>query len=66
MVFMTNEGWVTVMHQAFDSRGVGLQPKYNSNIAMVVYFIIYMVVAHVFILNLFVGVIIQRFNSMQE
>ena len=25
-----------------------------------------MVVAHVFILNLFVGVIIQRFNSMHE
>ena len=27
MIFMTNEGWVTVMHQAVDSRGVDLQPK---------------------------------------
>ena len=33
---------------------------------MVIYFTVYMVVAHVFILNLFVGVIIERFNSMHE
>ena len=33
---------------------------------MITYFVIYMVVSHVFILNLFVGVIIQRFNSMRE
>ena len=33
---------------------------------MIAYFVTYMVVSHVFILNLFVGVIIQRFNSMRE
>ena len=66
MVFMTNEGWVIVMNQAVDSRGVDLQPKTDHNVVMVVYFIIYMIVSHVFILNLFVGVIIQRFNNMQE
>ena len=43
-----------------------MQPKTDNNPAMVIYFIIYMIVSHVFILNLFVGVIIQRFNSMQE
>ena len=66
MVFMTNEGWVSVMHEAVDSRGIDLQPKVNSNPGYVCYFIIYMVVGHVFIFNLFVGVIIQRFNTMHE
>ena len=51
MVFMTNEGWVIVMNQAVDSRGVDLQPKTDHNVVMVVYFIIYMIVSHVFILN---------------
>ena len=27
MVFMTNEGWVAVMRDGVDSRGVDLQPK---------------------------------------
>mmetsp|Transcript_10266 Transcript_10266/g.12802 ORF Transcript_10266/g.12802 Transcript_10266/m.12802 type:complete len:85 (+) Transcript_10266:154-408(+) len=66
MVFMTNEGWVNVMHEAVDSRGIDLQPKENANPVFILYFIIYMVVSHVFIFNLFVGVIIQRFNSMHE
>ena len=66
VVFMTNEGWVAVMHQAVDSRGINLQPKQNASPHMIAYFVTYMVVCHVFILNLFVGVIIQRFNSMRE
>lgn len=66
MIFMTNENWVTVMYRAVDSRGVDLQPKRNSNIQNIIVFIVYMVVSHVFILNLFVGVIIQRFNSNNE
>ena len=58
MVFMTNEGWVSAMQYAVDSRGVGLQPKANASQYYMLYFVIYMVVSHVFILNLFVGVII--------
>lgn len=63
---MTNEGWVSMMHETVDSRGIDLQPKVDTNPGFVCYFIIYMVVSHVFIFNLFVGVIIQRFNSMHE
>ena len=66
MVFMTNEGWVTVMINAVDSRGPDLQPKVDSNKQYYLYFILYMTVSHVFILNLFVGVIIERFNNMHE
>ena len=58
IVFMTNEGWVNAMHEAVDIRGIDLQPKINANPVIVCYFIIYMIVLHVFFLNLFVGVII--------
>ena len=66
MVFMTNEGWVKVMIQSTDSIGINMQPKRDSNLQFTLYFVVYMIVSHVFILNLFVGVIIQRFNSMHE
>lgn len=66
ITFMTNEGWVTVMHQATDSRGVDLQPKFDARVYMIAYFIIYMIISHVFLLNLFVAVIIEQFNSMNE
>jgi hypothetical protein len=54
------------MHNAVDARGVDLQPKRGHNTFSVVFFVIYMIVSHVFILNLFVGVIIEQFNSNNE
>ena len=65
-VFMTNEGWVAVMQDGVDSRGHDLQPKRENNKAMLLFFITYMIVSNVFILNLFVGVIIEKFNRMHE
>ena len=66
MVFMTNEGWVAVMRDGIDSRGVDLQPKRGNSMWLLFFFITYMIVSHVFILNLFVGVIIEKFNRMHE
>ena len=65
-VFMTNEGWVAVMQDGVDSRGHDLQPKRENNKVMLLFFITYMIVSNVFILNLFVGVIIEKFNRMHE
>ena len=65
-VFMTNEGWVSVLRDGVDSRGHDLQPKRENNKAMLLFFITYMIVSNVFILNLFVGVIIEKFNRMHE
>ena len=58
---MTTEGWLEVMEAGIDSQGVDLQPKYNSNLFMLSFFIIFMIIGSQFIINLFVGVVIDNF-----
>ena len=49
-----------------DSRGVNLQPKENENWLWVFYFIGFMVVGSMFVINLFVGVVIDNFNKIKQ
>lgn len=63
---MTTEGWVSVMYSGIDSRGPNLQPKQNSNIGTIFYFIVFMIIGSQFITNLFVGVVIDNFNTIKE
>ena len=46
--------------------GIGLQPQREAKIWWVFYFIGFIIVGHMFILNLFVGVVIDNFNHMKE
>jgi hypothetical protein len=43
-----------------------MQPKRNYNEVMTVYFIGYMIIGSLFIMNLFVGVVIDNFNKIKE
>ena len=43
-----------------------MQPKKNNTKALVIYFILYMVFGSQFILNLFVGVIMDNFNKIKD
>lgn len=63
---MTTEGWMTVMYNGMDARGVDMQPKANSQAAMALYFIAFMIIGSQFIINLFVGVVIDNFNKIKE
>ena len=62
----TTEGWVEVMNSGVDSRGIGKQPKTNSNTPLISFFIVFMIVGSQFIINLFVGVVIDNFNTIKE
>lgn len=62
----TTEGWVDVMNSGIDSVGIDMQPKYNNNVVAVIYFAAFMVVGSQFVINLFVGVVIDNFNSIKE
>lgn len=62
----TTEGWVDVMNSGIDSVGIDMQPKYNNNVIAVIYFAAFMVVGSQFVINLFVGVVIDNFNSIKE
>lgn len=63
---MTTEGWMAVMYNGIDATGVDKQPKKNNQTAMVVYFVAYMIIGSQFIINLFVGVVIDNFTKIKE
>ena len=60
------EGWTDVMWNGIDSTGIGLAPKIDNNLWYALYFIAFIIVGNMFLLNLFVGVVIDNFNQMKE
>jgi hypothetical protein len=63
---MTGEGWLKVMFYGMDTNGVNMAPIQNVKWYYVIFFCAFMVVATVFLLNLFVGVIIDNFNKIKD
>ncbi|KAM6169898.1 LOW QUALITY PROTEIN: sodium channel protein type 10 subunit alpha [Rhynchocyon petersi] len=62
----TFKGWMDIMYAAVDSREVNLQPKWEDNVYMYLYFVIFIIFGGFFTLNLFVGVIIDNFNQQKK
>ncbi|KAK0177991.1 hypothetical protein PV328_001980 [Microctonus aethiopoides] len=62
----TFEGWMEVMEDAVDARGVDLQPQREANLLAYIYFVIFIVCGSFFTLNLFIGVIIDNFNMLKK
>ena len=63
---MTGEGWLYVMYNGIDHRGPDLEPRRNNQPTWALYFICFMVIGSMFIINLFVGVVIDNFNKIKE
>ncbi|KAF6313448.1 sodium voltage-gated channel alpha subunit 10 [Rhinolophus ferrumequinum] len=62
----TFKGWMDIMYAAVDARGVNLQPKWENNVYMYLYFVVFIIFGGFFTLNLFVGVIIDNFNQQKK
>ncbi|XP_025024892.1 sodium channel protein type 1 subunit alpha [Python bivittatus] len=62
----TFKGWMDIMYAAVDSRKVLEQPKYEDNLYMYIYFVIFIIFGSFFTLNLFIGVIIDNFNQQKK
>ncbi|XP_045110283.1 sodium channel protein 60E-like isoform X5 [Portunus trituberculatus] len=62
----TFEGWMEVMEDAVDCRGIDKQPEREANIYAYIYFVIFIVCGSFFTLNLFIGVIIDNFNALKK
>jgi hypothetical protein len=63
---MTTEGWVDIMTNGIDARGIEKQPKKDNDRAMILYFVIFMVLGSFLIINLFTAVITDNFNKIKE
>ncbi|NXM72660.1 SCN1A protein, partial [Serilophus lunatus] len=62
----TFKGWMDIMYAAIDSRDILQQPKYEDNLYMYLYFVIFIIFGSFFTLNLFIGVIIDNFNQQKK
>lgn len=65
----TTEGWPAVMWAGVDSGMVGRQPTYKNpsgNLGTTFYFIFFLVVGNFFVLNLFVGAVIDNYLDLEE
>ncbi|XP_075685513.1 sodium channel protein type 2 subunit alpha-like isoform X2 [Rhinoderma darwinii] len=62
----TFKGWMDIMYAAVDSRRLEDQPKYEDNLYMYLYFVIFIIFGSFFTLNLFIGVIIDNFNQQKK
>ena len=62
----TTEGWVDIMYAAVDSTGIDMQPIRDYSPGWIYFFIFYTVTSNFLAVNLFVGVVIDNFNSMKK
>jgi hypothetical protein len=62
----TFEGWLDIVEDAMDSRGVDQQPSRDWNQYASIYFVIFIICGSFFTLNLFIGVIIDNFNALKK
>jgi len=63
---ITTEGWIPVMWNGVDATAINRQPERGSQMLAVLYFMAFIIVGSLFVLNLFVGVVINTFNSEKE
>ena len=62
----TLEMWLDVMYDGMDATEKHYQPLENFNPYIGIFFIFFIIVGGLFVLNLFVGVTIDKFNEMRE
>ena len=63
---MTTEGWYEIMISGIDSRGIGLQPKYNHRVLLSIYFLFFVLIGSLIMINLFTATIVDNFNKIKE
>jgi hypothetical protein len=54
------------MYNGIDSTGINMQPVKNNKVFLSLYFISFIVVGNIFILRLFVGIVIDKFNRLKD
>jgi voltage-gated cation channel len=54
------------MYLGVDAVGIDMQPKKNHLPLLSIYFISFIIVGNIFVLNLFVGIVIDKFNRLKD
>uniref|UniRef100_A0A3Q1FE85 Voltage-dependent T-type calcium channel subunit alpha n=1 Tax=Acanthochromis polyacanthus TaxID=80966 RepID=A0A3Q1FE85_9TELE len=65
-VLASKDGWVDIMYDGLDAVGVDRQPIMNYNPWMLLYFISFLLIVAFFVLNMFVGVVVENFHKCRR
>lgn len=65
-VLSSKDGWVNIMYTGLDAVGVDMQPIENHNQWNLLYFISFLLLVAFFVLNMFVGVVVENFHRCRE
>ncbi|XP_051792446.1 voltage-dependent T-type calcium channel subunit alpha-1G isoform X4 [Erpetoichthys calabaricus] len=65
-VLASKDGWVDIMYDGLDAVGVDQQPRLNYNPWMLLYFISFLLIVAFFVLNMFVGVVVENFHKCRQ
>ncbi|XP_040014335.1 voltage-dependent T-type calcium channel subunit alpha-1I-like isoform X2 [Xiphias gladius] len=65
-VLASKDGWVNIMYHGLDAVGVDQQPVTNNNPWMLLYFISFLLIVSFFVLNMFVGVVVENFHKCRQ
>ncbi|KAM5308746.1 voltage-dependent T-type calcium channel subunit alpha-1G isoform 18-T18 [Glossophaga mutica] len=65
-VLASKDGWVDIMYDGLDAVGVDQQPIMNHNPWMLLYFISFLLIVAFFVLNMFVGVVVENFHKCRQ
>jgi len=60
------DGWVDVMFYTIDATGIDVQPVEDNSELVAMFFIAFLLCANFFILNMFVGVIVESFQMASD
>ena len=66
VTIQTTEGWIDVMWNSVDAVGPYKQPIENNSPALIIYTMILIIIICMLFIELFVGVVIETFNSQKE
>ncbi|XP_047435064.1 voltage-dependent T-type calcium channel subunit alpha-1I-like [Mugil cephalus] len=65
-VLASKDGWVNIMYHGLDAVGIDQQPTTNNNPWMLLYFISFLLIVSFFVLNMFVGVVVENFHKCRQ
>uniref|UniRef100_A0A4X2L1Z1 Calcium voltage-gated channel subunit alpha1 H n=1 Tax=Vombatus ursinus TaxID=29139 RepID=A0A4X2L1Z1_VOMUR len=65
-VLSSKDGWVNIMYDGLDAVGINQQPIQNHNPWMLLYFISFLLIVSFFVLNMFVGVVVENFHKCRQ
>uniref|UniRef100_H3DNA2 Calcium voltage-gated channel subunit alpha1 Ib n=1 Tax=Tetraodon nigroviridis TaxID=99883 RepID=H3DNA2_TETNG len=65
-VLASKDGWVNIMYHGLDAVAIDQQPVTNNNPWMLLYFISFLLIVSFFVLNMFVGVVVENFHKCRQ